>query len=73
MKNVQHELEAMHSYLMYKKFPYHSVSVIFRWQDIGLHLYIMDYVKHLVTDEIKDYIKCMGFGITYVESQTNKP
>lgn len=40
---------------MYKRFPYHSVSVIHRHQDFGLPATFMEGVKDLVTDEIKGY------------------
>ena len=64
--SIQSQLESMHSYLMYKKFPYHSVSVIHRHQDLGLHVIFMDNVKEMVTDEIKDYMKAMGFTFSFV-------
>ena len=64
--NIQSDLISMHDYLMGKKFPYHSVSVIYREQDTGFHVIFMENVKEMVTDEIKDYIKCMGFTFSYV-------
>jgi hypothetical protein len=64
--NVQSELKSMHRYLMYKKFPYHSVSVVHRHQDMGFHVIFMKSVKEMVTDEIKDYIKVMEFTFSYV-------
>lgn len=70
--NIQHELEAMHRYLMYNKFPYHSVSVIHRHQDVGFHVIFMESVKPLVTEKISDYIKAMGFGISYVTEPTSE-
>ena len=63
---IQQELDTMHRYLMYNKFPYHSVSVIHRHQDLGFHIMFMDSVKEMVTDEIKDYIKAMGFTFSFV-------
>lgn len=57
----------MHSYLMYSKFPYHSVSVIHRHQDLGFHVIFMGSVKEMVTDEIKDYIKAMDFTFSYLD------
>ena len=63
--DIQSELKSMHSHLMYKKFPYHSVSVIHRPQDLGFHVIFMGSVKEMVTDEIKDYIKATGFTFSF--------
>lgn len=59
--NIQSELNSMHSYLMYIKFPYNSVSVIYGHQDLGFHILFMESVKEMLTDEIKSYIKARGF------------
>ena len=64
--NIQSELKSMHNYLMYNKFPYHSVSVVHRHQDMGFRVIFMESVREMVTDEIKDYIKAMGFTVSYV-------
>ena len=64
--NVQEQLKTVHRHLMYKKFPYHSVSVIHRQQDLGLHVIFMDSVKDMVTDEIKGYLKANEFTYSYV-------
>ena len=64
--DTQSELESMHNYLMYKKFPYHSVSVIHRSQDLGFHIIFSESVKEMVTDEISDRIKSLGFTVSYV-------
>lgn len=64
--NYQSDLLSMHNYLMYKKFPYHSVSVIHRDQDLGLHVMFMESVREMVTDEIKGYLKAFGFTHTFV-------
>jgi len=66
--NVQSELHTMHSYLMYKKFPYHSVSVIHRPNDLGLHVMFMESVKDLVTDEVKQRIKSTDFTYSFVKN-----
>lgn len=63
---MKNQLETMHNYLMYNKFPYHSVSVIHRHQDLGFKVLFMESVKEMVTDKIKDYIKAMGFTFSYV-------
>jgi len=60
------ELRTIHGYLMYKGFPYHSVSVIYRENDLGLHVMFMDSVREKVTDEIRGYLTSSGFGISYV-------
>ena len=64
--NIQSQLKSMHGYLMYKKFPYHSLSVVNRHQDMGFHVIFMESVNEMVTDEIKDYIKAMGFTFSYI-------
>lgn len=64
--NPQEKLQSMHDYLMYKKFPYHSVSVIYRSQDVGFHVYFMENVKKQVTDEIVTTIKNAGFNYSFV-------
>ena len=64
--NIHSQLKSMHDYLMYKKFQYHSVSVVHRHQDMGFHVIFMESVKEMVTNEIKDYIKAMGFTFSYV-------
>lgn len=64
--NIQSGLKSMHDYLRYKRFPYHSFSVIHRHQDLEFHVIFMERVKEMVTDEIKDYIKAMGFTFSYV-------
>lgn len=63
---IRTELKSMHEYLMYNKFPYHSVSVIHRHQDMGFRVIFMDSVRNMVTDKIKGYIKAMGFTVSYV-------
>lgn len=63
--NIYQQLNTMHSYLMYKKFPYHSVSVIHRHQDLGFHVIFMESVKELVTEKIKDYIKSNDFTVSF--------
>lgn len=65
--NVYQALSSMHSYLMYKKFPYHSVSVIHRGQDLGFHVIFMDNVREIVTDEIKSHIEAVGFTYSYAK------
>ena len=64
--NIQQQLKTVHSHLMYNKFPYHSVSVIYRHQDLGLHVIFMESVKYMVTDEIKGYLKANEFTYSYV-------
>ena len=45
---IQDELSLMHSHLMYLKFPYHSVAVIHRSQDLGFHVFFMESVRSKV-------------------------
>jgi site-specific DNA-cytosine methylase len=63
---VQPKLKSMGDYLMYKKFPYHSVSVIYRNQDLGFHVFFMENVKEMVTEEIKDRLDSFGFTFSFV-------
>lgn len=63
---IRNELKLIHEYLMYNKFPYHSVSVIHRHQDMGFRVIFMNSVRNMVTDKIKDYIKAMGFTVSYI-------
>lgn len=55
--DAQYDMKYLHEYLMKVGFPYHSVSVIYRHQDIGLHCFFSHDVKDKVTDEVKEYIK----------------
>ena len=64
--STQQRLESMHSHLMYNKFPYHSVSVIYRHQDLGFHIMFMGSVKDIVTDKIKGYLKANEFTYSFV-------
>ena len=64
--NIQEQLKTVHRHLMYNKLPYHSVSVIHRHQDLGLHVIFMESVKYMVTDEIKGYLKANKFTYSYV-------
>ena len=65
--NIPGELNSMHRHLMYLKFPYHSVSVIHRGQDLGLHVFFMGEVKEKVTDELIRYLKIYDFGYSFVK------
>lgn len=57
---VKNKLEFMHGFLMKKKFPYHSVSVIHSQHDLGYHCYFTASVKDKV-EEIKEELKRHGF------------
>jgi hypothetical protein len=63
---IQQDLHIVHSYLMYKKFPYHSVSVIHRQQDLGLHVVFLKAVEHLITDDIKRYLNVHDFTYSII-------
>lgn len=64
---VQYRLDMMYKYLMFKTFPYHSVSVVHRHQDTGFHVIFMKSVEYMVTDEIKLYLKQGGFSYSYID------
>jgi hypothetical protein len=66
IQQQQQRLETLHRYLMYNKFPYHSVSVVHRHQDLGFHVIFMDSVKYMVTDKIKGYLKANEFTYSYI-------
>ena len=68
---IKDNLEVMHSYLMYKKFPYHSVSVIHRDQDLGFHCIFMENVRELVNEEIKNKMNQLGFTHSFVNPKSN--
>jgi hypothetical protein len=53
---------------MRKGFPYHSVSVIHRPQDVGLHVYIMKSAEHLIDEEVKDTIEAFDFTYRIVNN-----
>lgn len=50
--NTQTALFLCHDYLMRMKFPYHSVSVIHRDQDLGFHVIFSNDVRDMVTDNV---------------------
>lgn len=54
---IYHYLNSMHRYLMKKGFPYHSVSVIHRQQDLGFHCIFMKSVKDKVTKDVIDVME----------------
>ncbi len=57
----------MHKELMDLKFPYHSVSVIYRSQDLGHHVIFGADVKCMVSESVKELITSNGF--TYSQNQ----
>lgn len=60
--NIQSSLYVCHGYLMKKGFPYHSVSVIHRPQDLGFHVIFSNSVREMVTDEIKRALSNLDFN-----------
>lgn len=60
--NVDSNLHNMHHFLMKNGFPYKSVSVIYRGQDLGYHIFISKEFEHLITDEIKSNIELSYFN-----------
>lgn len=50
--NITNPLFVCHDYLMRMKFPYHSVSVIHRPQDLGFHVIFSNNVRDMVTDDV---------------------
>lgn len=50
--NITNTLFVCHDYLMRMEFPYHSVSVIHRHQDLGFHVIFSSNVRDMVTENI---------------------
>jgi len=64
--NIYRDLNVMHDYLMGKGFPYSSVSVIHRHQDLGFHVFIMECEKERVTEDVKDVMRLNNFTHSFV-------
>ena len=64
--DIDYQLKRVHSYLMSEGFPYHSVSVIYRGDDLGLHALFISEVKDKVTEVIRGRLKAYGFGYSFV-------
>jgi hypothetical protein len=67
MNDIDSRLRQIHYSLMYHKFPYHSVSVIHRWQDLGFHCILLESVKDKVTKEIEDAMTRNEFTWSFVK------
>jgi hypothetical protein len=65
---IQGKLQHIHSALMWARFPYHSVSVIHRWQDVGLHVYIMESQRERLEEnrQLRSEMKAFGFSWSFV-------
>ena len=59
--NIHNTLSVCHGYLMRMKFPYHSVSVIHRHQDLGFHVIFAHDVRDMVTDNVIKALTNLGF------------
>lgn len=59
-------LGQIHRHLMYLGFPYRSVSVIHRKQDLGYHVMFMENVKDKITNELKGYLKAHDFTYSII-------
>lgn len=66
---IQNTLNICHEYLMKMGFPYHSVSVIHRHQDLGFHVMFMDSVEEKITDNVKRVLKDSGFTYSIIKSK----
>ena len=60
------KLYTVHSTLMYLGFPYHSVSVIHRNQDLGYHVIFSKEVIDKVSDDVKSFLKLNEFTFSFV-------
>lgn len=55
--NIQQDMQDLHRYLMDMGFPYSSVSVVYRPQDIGVCCIFSHSVKDKVDEKVIDLIK----------------
>ena len=69
MENIDQNLKNVHQHLMYLKFPYHSISVIHRKQDLRPHVIFMSYVEKFITDDLKGYLEAGGFTYSIVKGK----
>lgn len=67
----KNKLQEVHTYLMSQRFPYHSVSVIHRPQDVGFHVIFMEHVEYMVTEEIKVKLDNWGFTYNFVKQDSS--
>ena len=67
MIDIQFELDEMHRYLMNNKFPYYSVSVIYRQQDLGFHIFFVENVRNKITEDIREEIDRNDFSYSFVK------
>lgn len=65
-QGVRGRLNHIHWNLMHLKFPYHSVSVIYRGQDLGLHVIFTEDVRRMVTDEVKYFLSANDFSYSFI-------
>ena len=68
--NIQSTLNVCHGFLMKQGFPYHSVSVIYRQQDLGYNVIFANDVKDKVNDHIKRALKNLEFSYSINQKQT---
>ena len=59
--NIQNTLVVCHDYLMKMGFPYHSVSVIHRPQDLGFHVIFASNVRDKVNHTIISALNNLEF------------
>lgn len=61
-------MQDIHTYLMKAGFPYHSVSIIHRHQELGLHCFFSNDVREKITNEVRQYIKDRNAGYSINEN-----
>ena len=60
-------LSLCHQTLMSEGFKYHGVSVIYRPQDLGYHVMIMEDEEEKITPTVKASLKGLGFTYSIVK------
>lgn len=68
--NIQNTLNVCHGFLMRQGFPFSSVSVIYRSQDLGFHVIFDSSVKDKVTPLVKKALSNLEFTYTINQNET---
>ena len=62
---VRRRMEEIHLALMKAGFPYHSVSVTYRPQDLGLHIFMDESVKEMFKGNERLMIQAKAYGFSW--------
>lgn len=69
---IQATLLRVHKHLIERKFPYHSMSVIYQPYNKGFHVLFMAEVIPMVTENVKRYLKANGFTYSFTGCQYSR-